>query len=593
MQTSQKLFNGFDISWYTKNKTKSFLRKVGSSFGFVIILMPIFGIILSIGNATDVKVLKDIGSILFANIGIWFALAIIMGFTSNKGAAVYAGVISYLVFNGFISAFINDADNKPTFDIWFWNDLSKSAFTSKLFFGGLLTFNSGVIGGILIGSYVTFIYNKLKDINLPKGLEIFAKERFAIIVSFFSTFIFASLFIIIWPLIGFALSSIGSGVAKSPIGLDSFIFRTIQRMLIPFGSSLLWQSPMWYTQVGGSLNDFQQDLLIQYLYRTVDSVDIHLIDQLSLITEKAFGKDGITTLFNNELGANGYNKIEDLVNIWFEQTQSIFDNNYSGDQFIWNAISTNKYITVDDCWNAGLRVSRFISGGFVNSIFVLPVLSGTLLFMTPKGERRNKVGMYVTAGLTAMLVGVTEPVEYLFCYTMPLFYFVIYCPFNGLVSAITSLLHVKVGTSFSTGIFDFALSGIVPTVNGVDTKIWIIPIIGIIAGTLMFVIAYFWIKYFKDKDRNIKVEAIKARDSLQSLLSDFGGFRNILNYKLDNDKLVLEFKHAPQIDKIFSWFNGVERKGNEIEIKYDQDNKQILEIMDLLIKDREIKQKRM
>ncbi|ALD66395.1 PTS transporter subunit EIIC [Spiroplasma cantharicola] len=591
MENYQTQFRDFDISWYTKNKTKSFLKKLGTSFGFVIILMPIFGIILSIGNATKLSLLTNIGSILFSNIGIWFALAIIIGFTSNKGVAVYCGILSYLVFNVFIWASIKNNDNKNLFNIWFWHDLQRNLYLSKLFFGGLETFNSGIIGGILVGSYVTFIYKKFKDINLPKGLEFFAKERFVIILSVLFSIIAACLFIIIWPIFGFLLSMIGSIVAKSPIGLDAFIFRTIQRMLIPFGSNLLWQSPMWYTQVGGDLNSYQQDLLIQYLLRVTESENLSIINELLNINQKGFGQDEITKIFQNNLNNADFAKIEENINFWFKETESIFATNPSGDQIIWNIVSNNKYITVDDCWNVGLRVSRFISGGYINSIFILPTLSLTLLLMTPKGEKRSKMGIYITAALTAMLVGVTEPVEYLFCYTMPLFYFVIYCPLNGLLAMLTSLFKVKLGTSFSTGLFDFILSGVVPTANGVNTRIWIIPIIGIIASIFIFTIAFFWFKKFNKEENIINIEAKLLRDSIYILIDDFGGLKNIALYQLTQKELIIKFKNNNNVSNLFEHFQKIERTNESTIFTINESNKEKVEVLSFIIANRNNKTK--
>ncbi|WP_339020130.1 PTS transporter subunit EIIC [Spiroplasma endosymbiont of Atherix ibis] len=592
MQVDQQLFNGFDISWYTKNRMKSFLKKVGSSFGFVIILMPIFGIILSIGNATNVRFLKEIGSILFSNIGIWFTLAIIIGFTSNKGVAVFSGVLSYLVVNVFIAASINKNNESTFFNIWFWHNLSVNAYLSKLFFGGIETFNSGVIGGILIGIYVTYIYNKFKDTQLPKGLDFFAKEKLVIILSVIVSLIFASLFIIIWPVIGFGLTTIGSGVAKTSIGLDSFIFRTIQRMLIPFGSSLLWQSPMWYTQIGGSLNEYQQDLLIQYLYRVTSPENIQTIDLLASIPQKGHSQQEIIDIFSKYLNEHIiYELLFNSMNEWFKNTNNIFATNPSGDQIIWNIVSTNKYITVDDCWNSELRISRFISGGYVNSIFVLPALSCLMFIMTPKGEKRAKVGIYLTAALIAMLVGVTEPVEYLFCFTMPLFYFSIYCPFNGLLAAITSLFKVKVGTSFSTGLFDFTLSGIVPTVNGVNTRIWIIPLIGIFSAIVIFAIAFFWFKFFNKKENLINMNAKKLRNDLQLFIEDLGGFKNVKYYHLKDSEIEIVFKSEPDLKKLFNYFNKIEKKENNVILSIKPENEEVIILLDKIYQNRKIKKR--
>ncbi|AUM62639.1 PTS transporter subunit EIIC [Spiroplasma monobiae] len=570
METKQ--FKGFDVSWYTKNKLKSFLKKLGSSFGFVIVLMPLFGIIYSIGNAFQVKVMQDIGKILFANIGIWFALAIIIGFTSNKGSAVLAGVISYLVFNVFIASFISDGD-KTYFNIWFWKKLQSSAYLSDLFFGGIKTFNSGVLGGILIGTYVTLIFNRFKDTNLPKGLEFFAKERFAIILSIICSIGFASIFIIIWPLIGYALIFLGNGVAKSPIGIDSFIFRIVQRMLIPFGSSLLWQSPMWYSQVGGSLIEYQQDLLIQYLLRT-QSDQLSAEQVINLIgLAKVTGQENIT---ENILKVLGSEFDRNIIDNWFKNTTDIFS--ATGDQLIWSAIVGNSYITADDCWNVGFRVSRFISGGYVNSIFVLPTLSFTMLFLTPKGERRSKMGMYITAALSAMLIGVTEPVEYLFCYSMPLFYFVIYCPFNGIIAAITSLSKVKIGTSFSTGIFDLTLSGVIPTIKGSDTKIYLIPVIGVISSITIFTIAFFWFRFFERKEKAMNIAAINLRDSLHLLIDELGGIKNINKFDLIENNLKISFKRNPEASKLLNNFDLIKKTEGEFNLAIRDDKLELLNL---------------
>gem|GEM_PF-5648267 len=69
----------FEFSSYTKNTSMSFLKKVSISFGFVIILMPIFGLFIIVGNIINSNVSSEslidmiftnIGSLLFSNIGL-------------------------------------------------------------------------------------------------------------------------------------------------------------------------------------------------------------------------------------------------------------------------------------------------------------------------------------------------------------------------------------------------------------------------------------------------------------------------------------------------------------------------------------------
>ncbi|AKU79651.1 PTS transporter subunit EIIC [Spiroplasma turonicum] len=501
-----KLKNIFTLNENTKKRMKNFLQKLSSSFGFVIILMPIFGLFYSIGSLFENNLagdlFKNFGKILFSNIGLWFCLAIIIGFTSNKGAAVYSGIIAYFVFNIFISVFIIST-SANRFNIWFWNNLEEKIFLTKFMFGDIKTFNTGVVGGIAIGSIIVMVYNKFKDQNLIKSLSFFAKEKFVILLTPIVSILLAALFIIIWPIIGYAMMWLGKAVSKSPIGLDAFIFRTIQRMLIPFGTSLLWQAPMWYSSIGGNVSDYELPLLAEYIFRTNPNLSDNTIDAIkSSIQQFTNFNDYIDYLKTN--WGSEINNLFDIESNW----KNAFDefSKIEGDQFLSYAALTNNYISIQDCWNVGLRFSRFITGGFINSMFTLPTIAFTILLFEKKGERRKELGVYITASLTAFLLGITEPVEYMFCYTMPLFFFAIYAPFNGLFAMLTSLFKVKVGTLFSTGLFDFTLSGILPTLNNQQTNIWILPILGIIASGSIFLLTYFYLKFLKKK--NIKNDII-------------------------------------------------------------------------------------
>ncbi|AKX34058.1 PTS system, glucose-specific IIBC component [Spiroplasma litorale] len=499
----------FSISQETKNRMKTFLQKLSSSFGFVIILMPIFGLFYSIGSLFDENtaglLFKRMGTILFSNIGLWFCLAIIIGFTNNKGAAVYSGIISYFVFNLFISVFIWK-NNEKTFTVWFWKELETKIYLTEFLFGKFQTFNTGVVGGIAIGSLITFIYNKYKDQNLIKSLSFFSKEKFVILLTPFVSIILASLFIIIWPIIGYLMMWIGKGVSKSPIGLDAFIFRTVQRMLIPFGSSLLWQAPMWYSSIGGNVNDYELPLLAEYIYRTNPNLTNDSINKIKDAIENFKDFNNFIDYLKSNLSSE-INNIFEIESNWKNEFETF--SKLEGDQFLSYAALTNNYITINDCWNVGLRFSRFITGGYVNSMFTLPTIALVLLLNEKKGERRKEMGVYITAALTAFLLGITEPIEYMFCYTVPLFFFTIYAPFNGIVAMFTSIFKVKIGTMFSTGLFDFTLSGIIPSVNNQSTNIWILPIIGILSSITMFFISYYYFKY--NKNKKDKIEKINLK----------------------------------------------------------------------------------
>ncbi|AOG60552.1 PTS system, glucose-specific IIBC component [Spiroplasma helicoides] len=560
----QKVFNKFELSWYTKNSLKGFLRKVGTSFGFVIILMPIFGITLSIGyildtykvSSTAVNVFKSIGSVLFANIGIWFALSICIGFTNNKGVSVYSSIIFYIVFNIAISAFVKN-NNDIFFDILFWKNLESKIYLSNSF--GVKTFNTGVIGGIFCGSITALIYNKFKDVKLIKGLEFFSKEKFVLIIVPFFAFIGSILFMMIWPIMGYSLKYIGSLVDKSPIGLDSFIFRTIQRILIPFGSGLLWQAPMWYTDLGGNLSNYQGQLFAEYLLRKnfVDSAS-EIYQFLS--NSKSMVWSNLSNIVNN-FDSGKYNNIfED----WIKNTnlEKLWD--LKGDQVISVGVMNSEYITAQDCWNCGIRVTRFLTGGFVNSIFALPTIGIVIYLRIEKIERTKYLGSFVTAILTSFLLGITEPIEFMFCYICPFFFFAIYAPLVGFMGLTTSLLNVKIGTTFSTGLFDFVFNGIIPTINGQKTNIWMLPIIGIVFITITFLITWFYFKKIKFDPLEKAVEKkVYIKNTVLEIKNFFISTKNINNIYNNENCIEVTTNKLLTNNEFDKFFDCVEVLGNK------------------------------
>ncbi|QEH61826.1 PTS system glucose-specific IIBC component [Spiroplasma chinense] len=567
----------FELSWYTKKSSKSFLNKLGTSFGFVIILMPIFGVLLSIGNIIDnysdnkvaVSLFKNIAGVLFSNIGIWFALSICIGFTKNKGAAVYAALIFYLVFNVSLAAFIKvNADDSSRFSILFWHDLRVAVYTTNQF--GVLTFNTGVIGGIFCGSITAILYNKFKDVKLVKGLEFFAKEKFVLIIVPIFALISAFLFMIIWPMIGYALTSVGTGVAKTPIGVDSFIFRTFQRMLIPFGSSLLWQAPMWYTSVGGDLVPYKAQLLAQYLERTTE-IPSDLLTQIALIDAS---KVDLLASANKIIGNDNFSL---TISEWIENTGEIFDK--KGDQIISAAVLNSNYITVADCWNVGLRITRFLTAGFVNSMFMLPTIGVVIYFRIEKSKRKDYFGKFLVAILTSFLLGITEPVEFMFCYLSPLFFFVVYAPLVGLAGLCTSLLQIKIGSTFSTGLFDFVFNGIIPTVNNQDTRIWLFPILSIVFIGIGFVASYYFFKLTnfdplgstKNPRKDARLKIIQMKDLI-------GGWKNIDQVSFEDNLLKVKLKKQIMLENYQPWFTSYNSNDKILEFTLTKESLQLAKL---------------
>jgi N-acetylglucosamine PTS system EIICBA or EIICB component len=99
----------------------------------------------------------------------------------------------------------------------------------------------------------------------------------------------------------------------------------------------------------------------------------------------------------------------------------------------------------------------FMSGFFPVMMFGLP---GACLAMyhTARPERRAAVaGLLLSLGLTSFLTGVTEPVEFTFMFLAPLLY-ALHAVATGLAMVVMHLLGVRLGFSFSAGLFDYVLN---------------------------------------------------------------------------------------------------------------------------------------
>jgi N-acetylglucosamine PTS system EIICBA or EIICB component len=99
----------------------------------------------------------------------------------------------------------------------------------------------------------------------------------------------------------------------------------------------------------------------------------------------------------------------------------------------------------------------FMSGFFPVMMFGLP---GACLAMyhTARPERRAAVGgLLLSLGLTSFLTGVTEPVEFTFMFLAPVLY-ALHAIATGLAMVVMHLFGVRLGFSFSAGLFDYVLN---------------------------------------------------------------------------------------------------------------------------------------
>ena len=139
-----------------------------------------------------------------------------------------------------------------------------------------------------------------------------------------------------------------------------------------------------------------------------------------------------------------------------------------------------------------VSATRFMSGKFPLMIFGLPG-AALAMYRTAKPEKKKAVaGLLLSAALTSMITGITEPLEFTFLFVAPLLYG-IHCVFAGLAYMLMHVFKVGVGMTFSGGLIDMFLFGVMQG-NGKTNWIWIV-----IVGIAYFIVYYFLFSFLIKK----------------------------------------------------------------------------------------------
>jgi PTS system N-acetylglucosamine-specific IIC component len=126
----------------------------------------------------------------------------------------------------------------------------------------------------------------------------------------------------------------------------------------------------------------------------------------------------------------------------------------------------------------------FMSGFFPVMMFGLPAAC-LAMYRSAAPERRRAVGgMFLSLALTSFLTGVTEPIEFTFMFLAPMLY-VVHAVLTGLSMVLMDLLQVRLGFSFSAGLFDYVIN-----FGSATRPLMLLPI-----GALYFAIYYFVFRF--------------------------------------------------------------------------------------------------
>ena len=130
-----------------------------------------------------------------------------------------------------------------------------------------------------------------------------------------------------------------------------------------------------------------------------------------------------------------------------------------------------------------VSATRFMAGKFPFMMFGLPG-AALAMYQCAKPEKKKVAGgLLLSAALTAFLTGITEPLEFTFIFVaLPMY--AVHCVLAGLSFMLMHILNVGVGMTFSGGLIDLVLFGVMQG-NAKTHWMWVV-----VVGAVYFVLYY-------------------------------------------------------------------------------------------------------
>ena len=235
-----------------------------------------------------------------------------------------------------------------------------------------------------------------------------------------------------------------------------------------------------------------------------------------------------------------------------------------------------------------VEATRFMSGKFPLMIFGLPGAALAMYHCSKDNKKKIAGGLLLSAALTSMLTGITEPIEFTFLFVAPILY-IIHSIFAGAAYMLMHIFKVGVGMTFSGGFIDLSLFGILQG-NAKTNWIWVV-IIGLIYFAVYYVVFRYLITKFNyktpgreedDEETKLYTRAdVNAKDSFNktngndslsaNIVKGLGGAQNISDVDCCATRLritVFDVKKVSQDILKATNASGVVIKGNGVQIIY-------------------------
>lgn len=194
----------------------------------------------------------------------------------------------------------------------------------------------------------------------------------------------------------------------------------------------------------------------------------------------------------------------------------------------------------------------FTTGKFPFMMFGLPA-AALAIYHEAKPEKKALVGgIMASAALTSFLTGITEPLEFSFLFVAPVL-FGIHCIFAGLSFMVMDILQIKIGMTFSGGVIDFLLFGVIPN----RTTWWLVIPVGLVFSLIYYFGFRFAIRKWNlktpgredDSEENAGGVSAQGAELAYGVLKALGGKENLQNLDACITRLRVIVKDIKDVDK--------------------------------------------
>ena len=443
-----------------RDKIFGVLQKIGRSFMLPIAILPIAGLFLGIGGSftnstmlasyglTSVmgegtmaynflSILNASGSVVFSNLSLLFAVAVAIGMSDReKATGAIAAVLGFLIMNAVISQLIAITGTYDPSTLAVANDARQlEAVQNGTTYTPLLEENvrmlpSGAITTLLgFTTLATGVFGGIiMGLIAAHCNNKFHDQQLPAVLSFFA----------------------GTRFVPIMTALESILA----------GFILFWLWP--YVQIGmnalGNLvisSGYIGTFVYGYIERALIPFGLHHVFYLPFWQTQVGG----------EMMIQG-KMIYGAQNIFFAQ------------------------LADPSCTEFNVEATRFMAGKFPFMIFGLPG-AALAMYQTAYPEKKEVAGgLLLSAAITAMLTGITEPIEFTFIFVAPGLYYGVHCVLAGLSFMLMHIFNVGVGMTFSGGLIDLTLFGIM---QGNDKTHWIWVVVVGVVYFFIYWILFKWI----------------------------------------------------------------------------------------------------